>query len=265
MNRRSWLTLLAAWLGVSAGPAAAVAGQSTSLYTTHHVDGRRAVALWEQLRARGDGYPVILGSPDEAGAFLMDLDHQIGMAPARMEAAARLRFPQDLRALRAEKRAGIRARLTPDQKQTFDEDWATPDDGEWPEDLPAPADEPVVVRGHDNRYRDVLIVVLPARDATEALAMLGYEPGEYETVCPVEHHMAAVRNWREGWGFELVACYRGAIEGRASRRPTGREAALALAREQYEYCPDIVDQGVGSTAALAATLMVSDWWYFWWD
>lgn len=187
------------------------------------------------------------------------------MAPARMEASGRLRFPQDLQTIRADERAGIRARLTPDQQQAFDEHWATPDDGEWPEALPATADEPVVLRDQDNRYRDVLIVVLPARDATEALGMLGYAPGEYETVCPVEHHMAAVRTWREDWGFELIACYRGAIEGRVSRRPEGREAALALARAQYEYCPDIVDQGVGTTAALAATLMGADWWYFWWD
>ena len=31
------------------------------------------------------------------------------------------------------------------------------------------------------------------------------------------------------------------------------------------YCPDIVDQGTDNLATLAAILMVSDWWFFWWD
>lgn len=265
MNRRSWLTLLAAWLGVSAGPAAAGSRKGADSCKTYRVDGRRAVALWEQLRATGDGYPVILGSPGEASGFLADLDRQIGMAPARVAAAANITFPQDLRALRAGERSRIRAGLPPDRQQAFDEGWATPEDGEWPDQPLTVPDEPAVLRDYNNQYQEVLIVVLPTRDATEALAMLGYEPGEFETVCPVEHHMAAVRTWRDDWGFELMACYHGAIKGRASRRPEGREAALALARVQYEYCPDIVYQGVGTTAALAATLMASDWWYFWWD
>jgi hypothetical protein len=40
---------------------------------------------------------------------------------------------------------------------------------------------------------------------------------------------------------------------------------MALAWEQYWYCLDIVDQGVGSVSALAATLLNSTYWYFWWD
>ena len=30
-------------------------------------------------------------------------------------------------------------------------------------------------------------------------------------------------------------------------------------------CNDIIDQGMGSYRALAAGLMASDWWFFWWD
>jgi hypothetical protein len=52
---------------------------------------------------------------------------------------------------------------------------------------------------------------------------------------------------------------------RVNRRPETRGAALDLAREQYLYCSDIVDQGVQTFSALAAVLMQSDWWYFWWD
>jgi len=39
----------------------------------------------------------------------------------------------------------------------------------------------------------------------------------------------------------------------------------SLAREQYAYCNDLVDQGTESVAALAAGLLDGTVWYFWWD
>jgi hypothetical protein len=50
-----------------------------------------------------------------------------------------------------------------------------------------------------------------------------------------------------------------------ARKPQSRDEAIALAREQYAYCADIVDQGVGTISQLAKDLMAYDWWYFWWD
>jgi Domain of unknown function (DUF4253) len=52
---------------------------------------------------------------------------------------------------------------------------------------------------------------------------------------------------------------------RVTRRPQTRSDALALAREQYMYCPDNVDQGLGTLNAFAAHLMANPWWDFWWD
>jgi hypothetical protein len=52
---------------------------------------------------------------------------------------------------------------------------------------------------------------------------------------------------------------------RVRRKPATRAEALDLAREQYAYCSDIIEQGVGTVSALAAALMENDWWYFWWD
>jgi len=49
---------------------------------------------------------------------------------------------------------------------------------------------------------------------------------------------------------------------RVARRPATPEEALELARLQYEYCHDIVDQGVDTLSALAASLMAHDWWFF---
>jgi hypothetical protein len=38
----------------------------------------------------------------------------------------------------------------------------------------------------------------------------------------------------------------------------------ALARRMYQFCPDIVDQGVGSIEKLADELRIGNL-YFWWD
>ena len=38
-----------------------------------------------------------------------------------------------------------------------------------------------------------------------------------------------------------------------------------LAKQMYEFCPDIVDQGAGDVKALAAELRKSGTLYFWWD
>jgi hypothetical protein len=40
---------------------------------------------------------------------------------------------------------------------------------------------------------------------------------------------------------------------------------ILLAKEQYAYCADIVEQGVGTIEALAATLLNGHIWFFWWD
>jgi hypothetical protein len=52
---------------------------------------------------------------------------------------------------------------------------------------------------------------------------------------------------------------------RVASRPKTRKEALALARDQYIYCTDLIDQGGGTYSALAADLMANDWWHFWWD
>ena len=55
------------------------------------------------------------------------------------------------------------------------------------------------------------------------------------------------------------------IEMSVAHPPRTRESALIVAREQYVYCSDIVDQGVGTISNLAATLLNGRIWYFWWD
>jgi hypothetical protein len=92
-----------------------------------------------------------------------------------------------------------------------------------------------------------------------------YDGGDWNACPPPEYHVAALRSWHNAFGADLVGINRHTMNLRAAGRPTTREAAAKLARQQYAYCPDIVDQGVGTVSALAATLMTSEWWYLWWD
>jgi len=80
-----------------------------------------------------------------------------------------------------------------------------------------------------------------------------------------EEQVAVLRYWNGTYGAELVGASNDVLELRVARRPSSKEEALRLAQEQFWFCYDIVDQGVGTIENLAATLFVSDIWYFWWD
>jgi hypothetical protein len=84
--------------------------------------------------------------------------------------------------------------------------------------------------------------------------------------CPEpEVHCAFHREWQERFGAEITGMSGDVVECVVASPPTDRETAIALAWEQFWYCTDIVEQGCGSISALAATLLNSPYWYFWWD
>ena len=70
--------------------------------------------------------------------------------------------------------------------------------------------------------------------------------GELEQCPPPAFHVAALRAWRERYGAELVGLGADVMNLRVARRPATRDEALELARAQYVYCSDIIDQGVAS-------------------
>jgi len=109
----------------------------------------------------------------------------------------------------------------------------------------------------------VHIAIFPTDDWTTIPAYLRF--GGWNACPAAEYHVAAMRTWRDRYGVELVGVASDTLNLTVQRRPESRDEALALAREQYVYCNDIIDQGVETYSALAATLMASDWWYFWWD
>jgi hypothetical protein len=107
------------------------------------------------------------------------------------------------------------------------------------------------------------IALIPTDDWTAIPAFFQF--GAWNACPPPEYHVAALRSWRDRYGAELVGLSHDVLELRVAGRPASRAIALDLAREQYAYCNDIVDQGTGTLSGLAASLMASDWWHFWWD
>jgi len=109
----------------------------------------------------------------------------------------------------------------------------------------------------------VYFAKIPTVHAFEIPAYLQF--GNWNACPSAEEHVAILRQWSERYGLEMYALTGDVIECEITRPPADREAAIKLALEQYLYCSDIVDQGVGSIAGLAAILECSTHWYFWWD
>jgi hypothetical protein len=262
--------------------------------------GDEALAKWQELKSAGQGFPVVLGGDDEQHAFdnLLTPFGPNGpyiQPPPSVEeilrAAADITFPDDLakhdkavaetalQRLKASLAANPNRPLpqiteTNDGKtRTYsrDETFAAmereprdPPLGEWPAS-PSPS------AGHSVAHNlltgkplpKVYIGLAPSDDWTTIPAHLRW--GGWNACPAAEYHVAAMRTWRDRYGAELIGMSFDTINLRVASKPKTREEALALARDHYIYCSDIIDQGVGTTSALAADLMANDWWYFWWD
>lgn len=226
------------------------------------VPGVDALAAWERLKSAGRGWPVIIGGDGDleriADQFTMADPDVSGVSIPGLE----LRSPKDI--------------LVAADKLAFPTDlkkWPGaygPDDlrapiGSWPSKIDAGspglsvATEIISGKFHDR----VHILLVPAQFGWEVPAYLRW--GDWNACPPPEYHVSALRTWHNNFAAELVGINGDTMNLRAANGPKTRGAAMSLAREQYGYCPDIIDQGVGTISALAATLMASEWWYLWWD
>lgn len=229
------------------------------------VHGNAALAEWERQRTKPGIWPVVIGSDEDLARLaggIEDLDERD--VPAILAAAAALDHPESLRAhKRAEDEAALKWLADHGQAGAVEPDHQ-PELGAWPArvdtSLRLTVAEDILKRRPLDR---VHIALIPAANGWEAIAHLKW--GGWNDNPSAEYHVAALKAWHEHYGAELVGLNSDTMNLRVARRPASREDALDLAREQYLYCADIVDQGVETLSALAATLEANDWWFFWWD
>ena len=110
---------------------------------------------------------------------------------------------------------------------------------------------------------DMIVGLIELDDPAELFVRLGF--GGWNG-CPDPHvHTALHADWHKRYGAVPIALQGSVVESIVANPPTDKAAALALAAEHGGYCDDIVEQGVGTTAKLATTLLAAKYWYFWWD
>ncbi|MGE4252583.1 MAG: DUF4253 domain-containing protein [Parvibaculaceae bacterium] len=262
--------------------------------------GDQALAKWQELKSAGRGSPVILGGDDGRGAFdnlLIPFGPDGPDVPPppsvddTLKLAAGIRFPADLAKQRtADAEEGLRqlkaalaanpnmllphiTEMKDGTTQTYSREETIaamvrePEDpplGDWPAAAGPSAGLTVALNLTTGEpFSNVYIGIAPTDDWTTIPAHLRW--GGWNECPAAEYHVAALRAWRDRYGAELVGMSADTINLRVANRPKTRDDALALARDQYVYCADIIDQGFQSYSALAADLMANDWWYFWWD
>lgn len=216
-----------------------------------HVNGAQALDAWLARRRQGEGWPVILGE-DDAVAEIVELAAPEEQPVERiLEEAVRTNVDSLLQQWRQDA----------DDDHDF-EDWDVV--GTWPEDHTPVHRLQVPYDFATGKPLDRLtLATLPVAEGWQAAAVLGW--GGWNA-CPMPaEHVAIHRSWADRYGAEVVCMTRDVVEMQVARPPTTRDAAMALADEQYAYCNDIVDQGTESISALAAELIDAPFWFFWWD
>ncbi len=216
--------------------------------------GSAAVDYWRKIRGALDKtgfYPVILGDPEELDNYDLegeDLDEETH--PLLEEANS----------LDMEKWFNYKL----EELNSWDEEFELPR-GDFPDKPPATSNTFTIPTDITTGefLPEVVIALVPTRNGWEVPAYLEWG-GWNECPDPVEH-VAVLKLWHEQYGAALVGLSSDTLELEVSKQPASRDEAIALATRQYAYCPDIVEQGVGTIEELAAGLMVTKTWFFWWD
>ena len=232
-------------------------------YPLVSVQGKDALREWERLRAEGTGCPVVLGNRDALSAIMNQFNSS---DPALYTSGASDPSPHwvdDILALADS--LDVPTELRQAYSDEYGEDPFEVELGEWPKagTMAAPGLSVATDLRTGKHYEQVFIAIVPTDDPTTVPAYLRW--GGWNACPGPELHVAVLRRWRDKFGAVLVGASFDVLDIRVEKRPANRDEALALANEQYLYCPDLVLQGTDTMAPLAATLLDSDWWFFWWD
>jgi ankyrin repeat protein len=135
------------------------------------------------------------------------------------------------------------------------------------EKLVAEHHQPLLKRGaylfrshRDHRDVQDTLSLLPTKDFTDLIRVFQTNGANYDLM------PADIAKWLQKLSSQQPFVITGAgwdwLEGRFT---TEIKSSRKLAHQLYEFCPDIVDQGVGSVKDLARLLEKDGYFFFWWD
>lgn len=104
------------------------------------------------------------------------------------------------------------------------------------------------------------IVIGPGRDTLDILELAKTDAINYDKDTAQLRHKLA--QWHKNYGIDIWQAETDTIQLRFTRLP---KDLAAFSREVYDFCPDIVDQGVGTPAALAQAIRNESGLLLWWD
>lgn len=226
-------------------------GEGTDAVYAVTRSGAEAIDAWHRFRDALEGagwWPVVLGAEESVRRIGEDLQFNLEDSSPRRVVERGIALDTD--AWLAE--------------HTSDDEPAPDDESEW-EVEPGPNEAYTIASDvlTGEPFARVAIALVPTATAWEVPAYLGI--GGWNDCPSPEVHVAMLRRWHERHGAEIVGYSGDVVELRVARPVEDPDDARALAREQYAYCGDIVDQGLGTLDVLADTLVGSTVWYFWWD
>ncbi len=103
------------------------------------------------------------------------------------------------------------------------------------------------------------ISILKVSDPFDALRAIGTNGANYDIT--TEMVIARLKEWDAKYGLTLTGIGFDWVEASLQHEPSWK----VFADEVYRFCPDVVDQGVETVAALAQEMKRTKTVYLWWD
>ncbi|HEX3356756.1 MAG TPA: DUF4253 domain-containing protein [Tepidisphaeraceae bacterium] len=224
--------------------------------------GKSAIDLWQQLMdlaGRTKHWPVLLGEEEDIANHRELSEMNNGLIQETLDFANKIEVPSWFALKEAE-------RLEDFKKYNPGEDPAnflTPV-GDWPDSI-MPSNNfftPFDTLSRKPLAR-IVMGLIPTTICWESPAFLRL--GGWNECPDAALHCAVQKYWQQQYDAVIVAATHDVVEMKVRRPPMTREAAMKLAKEQFIYCQDIVEQGTQTLSRLAAGLLNGSAWFFWWD
>ncbi len=219
------------------------------------IDGADALSMLEDRRARYETsgeYPFLIGNSKDLG-FLQEAVEFSEQVPKDI---IRVSLNIDL----GEWIARSRAEAEKYEFSTEDVIGQWPDEGDAKESISRYKADAVLSK---KIIPEMHLGIAAIEHPWHLPAVLNY--GGWNDCPDSEVHCAFHRKWQAEYGAQIFRMSGDVIECIVSDPPHDQQSAIDLAWQHYWYCNDCVDQICDSVSNLAAVLLNSKYWYFWWD